>query len=65
MTPEEARASIGQMVMTTDGGAKMIRYGCAHGPYLLKQVTKGGLCILEGFEYQVPPSTIKIIDNVK
>ena len=48
MNIEEAKKSIGKQVMSRDAGYKMIKsVDTPHGPYLLKQVTKGGLAMLE------------------
>ena len=63
MTIEEAKKSIGQMVMSNDAGHKMIlRCSVPHGPYKLLQVTKSGLTILEGREeFRIPPSLLTLI----
>lgn len=61
MTLEEAKSAVGKMVITTHAGPKMIKHGPPHGPYLLLKVTKGGLCILDGYqEYHVTPTQITI-----
>lgn len=64
MNLEEARQSVGKLVMSRDCGNKMIGPRTYyHGPHKLKQVTKSGLCIFEDWGYyniRVPPSLIKI-----
>ena len=59
MTVEQARYSVGKMVMSYDAGRKLIRsLSEPHGPYLLKRVTKGGMAIIQRWEDEdldVPP----------
>lgn len=57
MNIDQARQHIGQMVMSTDAGRKLIRrVQVPHGPYRLLKVTKGGVAILEGREeFRIPP----------
>lgn len=63
MNLESAKVCIGHAVETNHAGHKMIKSRGWHGPYILKQVTKGGLCILEGYEeFRVPPSQIRYYD---
>jgi hypothetical protein len=51
MTLDEAHAAVGKLVMSRDPGYKMVPdIGYWHGPYELRKVTKGGLCILRGRE---------------
>jgi len=54
MIREEAEANVGKMVYTCDPTPKMIAVPagteCYKGPFLLKQVTKGGVAILENYE---------------
>ena len=60
-TTEEAKSSVGQMVMSRDAGNKMIHsVDVPHGPYLLKQVTKAGYCIIDKprGDFHVPPNLI-------
>ena len=60
MNLEAAKACIGCTVETDHAGYKMVRSIAWHGPYILKKVTKAGLCILEGYEqHRVPPSQIR------
>ena len=64
MNIEEAKESVGKMVMSKDTGRKLIPYGREHGPYKLLKVTKGGLVILESREeFRVPPTLIRLHDN--
>lgn len=67
MNLEQAKKSIGEMVMSTDAGHKLIRrVSEPHGPYRLMKVTKAGLVILEGREqHRVPPSLIERLENNK
>jgi hypothetical protein len=59
MNIEEAKLNVGKMVMSRDPGNKMIKYvEVPHGPYLLKQITKGSLAILEGRKQPVQPSLL-------
>lgn len=62
MNLEEAKQSIGKMVLSRDAGCKMIRrVAKPHGPYRLLKITKGGLAIIESREdYRVPPSLIEL-----
>ena len=63
MNLEEARNSIGCAVETNDPGYKMVRSIGWHGPYILKQVTKAGLCILHDYEqHRVRPTQIRHYD---
>lgn len=64
MNIEEAKANVGKMVMSRDAGYKMIRsVNVPHGPYLLKQVTKEGLAILEPKHTNpVPPSLLSPLE---
>lgn len=63
MNLEEARNCIGCTVETDHAGYKMVRSLGWHGPYILKQVTKAGLCILEGYEaHRVRPTQIRYYD---
>lgn len=63
MNIEEAKPSVGQMVMSLDTGHKLTRL-CTipHGPYPLKQVTKAGYCIIAkpSGDFHVPPSLITL-----
>jgi hypothetical protein len=58
----EAKSAVGKMVMSRDAGHKLIRaVADEHGPYLLKQVTKGGRAIIARWEDEdlsVPPSLL-------
>ena len=66
MTLEHAKLCIGCPVETNHAGHKLIRSIAWHGPYILKKVTKAGLCILEGYEeFRVPPSQIRYYDWIK
>ena len=69
MTLDEAKSSIGEMVMTRHPRYKLVSsLAISHGPYKLLQVTKAGLCILEGYEeFRVKPSLIskKPLDKTK
>ena len=59
MNLEEAKQSIGKMVMSTDAGYKLIRrVSKPHGPYRLLKVTKAGFAILEGHEEHRIPSNL-------
>ncbi|MEE9337248.1 MAG: hypothetical protein V3U87_04145 [Methylococcaceae bacterium] len=60
MNIEEAKNSIGMLVMSKDAGCKMIHSVVkAHGPYILLKITRAGVAILEGREnYRVPPSLL-------
>lgn len=62
MTLEEAKEAEGTMVMSRDAGHKLIpRVAQPHGPYLLRQVTKGGLAVIarwHNVDLQVPPSLL-------
>ena len=59
MNLEQAKQSIGKMVMSTDAGHKLIcSVSTPHGPYRLLKVTKGGLAILEGREEHRIPTTL-------
>jgi len=62
----QAKNSVGKMVMSYDAGAKMIyKMAAPHGPYKLLQVTRAGLCILEGREeHRVPPSLISLPEDI-
>jgi hypothetical protein len=64
MTIEDARAAIGQAVWSRDPGDKLIPFVADwHGPYILRQVTKGGECILQGREeFRVPPRLLTAHD---
>lgn len=61
MNIEEAQAAVGEMVMSRDGGLKLIPHVEEfHGPYRLLGVTKGGMAMLEGnARGHVPPSLIR------
>lgn len=65
MNIEQARASVGKLVMSRDAGEKMIRsVNVPHGPYKLIKITKGGLALLEGRpEVAVPPSLLSPASN--
>jgi hypothetical protein len=64
MNIEEAKESVGKMVMSKDTGHKLIPSGREHGPYKLLKVTKAGLVVLEGREeFRVPPSLIRLQES--
>lgn len=44
---ELVREMIGQYVMTTEPGKKMVKSIGPHGPYKLLKITRGGLALLE------------------
>lgn len=60
MNIQEAKESVGKLVMSKDAGCKMIhKVNTPHGPYKLLQITKGGTAILEGREeFRVSPSLL-------
>ena len=62
MKLEQAKQSVGKMVMSTDAGHKLIRREAKpHGPYRLLKVTKAGLVILEGREEcRIPPQLLEL-----
>lgn len=65
MNQEQARQSIGKLVMSRDVGNKLIKPGKEyHGPYKLIKVTKSGDAILESREeLRIPPSLLKIYEK--
>ena len=60
MNIDQAKASVGKLVMSLDAGYKATyRVPVPHGPYVLLQVTKCGLVILKDREeHRIPPSLI-------
>lgn len=66
MNLEQAKQSIGKLVISTDSGYKLIRrVSKPHGPYRIMKVTKGGLAILEGREeHRIPPNLLELADDV-
>jgi hypothetical protein len=66
MNLEQAKQSIGKIVMSTHAGHKLIRrVSKPHGPYRLLKVTKAGLVILEGHEeHRIPPNLLELADGV-
>ena len=66
MNIEEAKGAVGAMVMSRDAGTKCIKeVRKPHGPYLLKQVTKGGLAIIvtPSGDFSVPPTLLSLPSN--
>jgi len=62
MNIQEARNSIGKMVMSRDRKSnKLLRVDEEHGPYRLLAITKDGMAILEGLEeFRAAPSKIRL-----
>ena len=61
MTLEEAKKSIGKLVMTEHPLHKLCRAIPWHGPYKSLKVTKGGVCVLEQLEeFRIPPTQISL-----
>jgi len=62
MNLEQAKQSVGKLVISTDPGYKMIKSLAPHGPYKLTKVTKAGLCKLEGRDdnFQISPSHLTL-----
>jgi hypothetical protein len=60
MTIEEGKRLVGQLVMTTSAGRKLVKSMKQHGPYELLQVTKEGRCILKGLGDEHRPSLSEI-----
>jgi hypothetical protein len=63
MNLAEAKANIGKPVMSRDAGFKLIRsVATPHGPYLLQQVTKSGMAIIQKptGPYQVAPALLSL-----
>ncbi len=65
MKMEQAKNSIGHLVMSHDAGHKLIpRLKEPHGPYKLLKITKCGLTILEGRDdFRVPVSLLELFNN--
>lgn len=66
MNMEECKNHVGKQVMSHDAGNKLIHsIRIAHGPWLLTQITKGGVAVItNGKEKRkVPPSLLKKLKN--
>jgi hypothetical protein len=63
MTIDEVKQNIGKKVMTDDPGDKLARSLRPHGPYKIKQLTKAGVVVLEGYDYRVAPSSLKLVEG--
>lgn len=63
MNLEQAKQFVGKMVWSYDPSPKLSVWTRPHGPYLLKQVTKGGLCLLGNYRNDnggIPPRFLEL-----
>lgn len=67
MNIETARASIGKLVMSLDSGnyCRECPLKAPIGPFRIKQITKGGMAIVDGHHLALRPKWLSLVDETR